>query len=206
MLALLVKSARIWLSHAVALAVVNLAWAALSTTVVLAPFSTAGLFYAANRAAYGQPMTPRALWGAVRHYARPALLWGTVNALVWLGTFGAVRWRWVDRSGWPALLLVLIGVLWSILQLYFWPLLFEQRDKGYIPGLRSSLLLILAAPGYTLTLFAAAAILVLLSVGPRVPLLIFTPSYLALAANLAVLDRLALLGYVPDSAHAERVK
>lgn len=205
-LALLVRSGQIWARWALPLALVNLAWAVLSATVVLAPFATAGLFFAANRAAYGQPVTARGVWGGVRRYLRPALLWGATSSFVWLATFGAVRWRWVDRSGWLALVLVLLGLLWSAVQLYLWPLLFEQRDTGFIPALRSSLLLIAAAPGYTLTLFGVLAVLLLISAALRVPLLLVTPSYTALAANRAVLDRLALLGYTPDPARAERAQ
>ena len=89
---------------------------------------------------------------------------------------------------------VLLGVGWLIVQFYALPYLMEQERKNVGIALRNGLFNALAAPGYTLFVFAFAVLMVGLSVGLVFPLLFGGPCLVAAVGNRAVMERLETYG------------
>jgi len=93
--------------------------------------------------------------------------------------------------------LVCLTVLWLAMLFYTGPFLIEQEDKRLRLALRNAAFLALATPGYTLTMLAATALIIVLSVLTVLPLAVFTLSFLALLGNRAVIERLRTFGKLP---------
>ncbi len=112
---------------------------------------------------------------------------------------------WNDRLHLPTclnLILLFLAWIWLTLQLYLWPFLLEQSQKGLGEAVRNSLLLGIAAPAYTISLlFYVGAILgIFLSVFAPGALLL--ASYFALVGNITVIEHLRTYGRVPNPDYA----
>lgn len=191
-----------WLAHLLPLTLANLAWFILSLTVVLFPAATAGLFFLSNRVAYGKPPLRVIFTAGMRLYTGLAWRW----ALVYGGGLGLLALIFSQAGAVVQGLVIAAAVLWTLFQLYVWPLLIEQPEKRIGAALRNALLLCVAAPGYTLAL-AGLGILggALLLPLYLVPLAIALASPGALLATHAVLGQLRASGLPPDDNRAARM-
>lgn len=199
-------SVKDWLRHIVPLTTFNLLWLVLSLTVVLWPPATVGLYMVTNRLAYGRAMRLADFGAGARRYFAPGLQWGLLNLAVFALFYSGVVYddtaRRVPLLVQVALTLMITG--WCTVQFYFWPLLLEQTGKGLISAQRSALLLVIAAPGYTLILVLVVALG--LQIGLLVPPVgLLLVSLLALLGNRAVIERLAHYGRPPDPGMAVKL-
>ena len=176
-------------------ALVNLLWLIFTALVVTAPPATLALFYTANRIAHGDPTDPGDFLRAVWRFFGVGWRWGLLNAAVIFLLVGDVfltgrlSQSSVARFA-QGLYLAALGV-WLLLQLYLLPFLFEQE----IPRLRLALRNAAVLLGANIPFSLAFALLLLAALLAGATLFLVTLAagsvFLSLAANHAVLDRLA---------------
>jgi len=182
-----------WWDDWVQMVVVSLVWVLCWLTVILGPPATLGLVYVTNRLAHGESLGIGGMLEGGKRYFLKSWLWMLLNLLalvvvstnVWFyGQFDAV---------WATLLqgfFLMLGVLWPLVQFYALPYLMEQEQKSLWLALRNGLFTILAAPGYTLAVAGAAALVWAASVALVAPLLLGAPCLIAVLGNRAVRERL----------------
>jgi len=193
-------SARTWIRNLIPLTLLSMVWAGLGATVVLFPFVTAGLFVVANRIVYGKPARLRDFVAGGRRYWWQGTQWVITNGVAGL-VISVIVYAWpvkVELNEWIALLAALSTLIWFALQFYFWPLMLETTQKQYSTVLFSMLMLLMAAPIYTLTLLAASGTLMWITLQTVWPVGLWVVSYVAGVANRAVIERLEQYGGEPD--------
>jgi uncharacterized membrane protein YesL len=180
-------------------AVLNLAWLGLSLTIVLFPPATVALFESMDELASGRIPGPRDFLGAVRRRFLGAWLWAlwaiagmtvvTVNVRYWGDAGGALVW--------VAATFVVLGLLFGVSLLYVWPFVFRQQDGGLLRAIRNSILTVLAAPLFAISIAVIVVLVVALSAVVILPLAVFTSGLLGLIATRAVTERLRAFGKLP---------
>ena len=183
----------------------NVAWLGLSVTVILLPPATVALFESMDELASGRTPGLREYFGFVRRRFIRAWLWAlwaiagmtvaSVNIQYWSDTGGSLVWLSAASA--------VIGVLFSVSVLYVWPFLFRQTEGGLVRAIRNSILAVLAAPLFALTLAVAIVALVAVSAILILPLAVFLTALLGLIATHAVTDRLRAFGKLPERASLE---
>jgi uncharacterized membrane protein YesL len=186
----------------------NLAWLGLSVTVILLPPATVALFESMDELASGRTPGLREYFGFVRRRFIRAWLWA-IWALAGI-TVASVNVRyWNDTGGslvWLSAASAVIGVLFGVSVLYVWPFVFRQTEGGLGRAIRNSILAVLAAPLFALTLAVTIVALAAMSAVLILPLAVFLTALLGLIASHAVTDRLRAYGKLPPRAAVDDVE
>lgn len=173
----------------------NILWILCVVLIIPGPPATLALFYYANRIAQGEVTDLNDFWRALRRYWWAGWRWGLVNlALIGflIGDFyltGDLSQSSFAQFAQGFYLAALAG--WLGLQFFALPFLFEQEKPSVRQALRNGAVLIGKNPGFCLALGA------LIAFGFVLGMLLFMLSFafgfviLAVAANLAVRNRLA---------------
>lgn len=187
--------------------VLNLAWLGLSLTLVLLPPATAALFESMDELATGRIPGIREFFGHVRRRFLGAWLWAlwAVTGLT-IATVNVRYWNDVGGSlAWLSAAFVVLGALFGVSLLYVWPFVFRQSEGGLGRAIRNSILAVLAAPIFTLSLAAVILIVVALGAVLILPLAVFLTALIGLIASHAVTDRLRAFGKLPPRASVEEL-
>lgn len=186
-----------WWDDWVNMVVVNLLLCLGWLTIVLGPPATFGLYYVTKYLARGQSLGPRALLEGGRRYFWQSWIWFLMNLVVAL-VIGANYFFYSSLSPtWANFLqaaFALLALAWLMVQFYAVPYLMEQEEKRIVLALRNGLFTALAAPGYTLVVAVAAALVIGLSAGTVSLLFLGGPCLVALLGSRAVLERLESYG------------
>jgi uncharacterized membrane protein YesL len=183
-----------WWDDWVQMAVIGSVWVLCWLTIVLGPPATLGLAYVGHRLAYGESLGSSGLLTGGRRYFLAAWRWMGLDVLVILlvivnvGFYGQFDTLGSHLVQWA---FILAGVLWGVVQFYALPYLMEQEDKSWRIALRNGLFTALAAPGYTLVVAGAAALVATVSIILIVPLFLGAPALVAVLGGRAVRERLA---------------
>lgn len=177
----------------------NLVWLGLSLTIILLPPATVALFESMDELASGRSPGVRDFLGAVRRRFLGAWLWAvwamagitivTVNVRYWGDSGGALVWL--------AAAFAVLGMLFGISLLYVWPFVFRQQEGGLVRAIRNSILTVLAAPLFAVSLAILLVLVVAVSAVLILPLAVFTSGLLGLIATQAVTDRLRAFDKLP---------
>ncbi len=174
-------------------------WLGVLLIVTAAP-ATMGINQVANRIANYKRVDSSFFWAGGKQYFWRSWPLFLLNFLLPLGIVFNI-WFYGVNSGWMrvvAVLWVWVLILLLMMGQYFFPLFWQQDDRGLILILRNALLLALRYPLYTfLMLFFQIALLVI-SVALAVPLFLLTPAMLALSANFALTGLLQEMGMAPQ--------
>jgi uncharacterized membrane protein YesL len=178
----------------------NLAWLGLSLTIILLPPATVALLESMDGLASGRSPGVRDYLGAVRRRFLGAWLWA-VWAIAGI-TVAIVNVRyWGDLGGslaWVSAAFAVVGLLFGMSLLYVWPFVFRQQEGGLAQAIRNSILTVLAAPVFAISLAIILVLVIAVSVLLIMPLAIFTSGLLGLIATHAVTDRLRTFGKLPS--------
>src|SRR5258708_21732796 len=105
----------------------------------------------------GDCIGPKEAWLALRQMFWPAWGWGLlieILAVVIVSTFAAYG----SAPGllWSALRLAwgTIAVIWFAINLFYWPFWLAQSDRRLMLTLRNTVLFVMKAPGFAMTLLA----------------------------------------------------
>lgn len=183
----------------------NLAWLGLSLTVILLPPATVALFESMDELASGRNPGIRDFLAAVRRRFIGAWLWAfwaiaglsiaSVNVRYWNDTGGSLVWL--------SAAFAVLGVLFAVSLLYVWPFVFRQSDGGLARAIRNSILAVLAAPVFAISLAVVLVPVVAISAVLIMPLAVFLSALVGLIATHAVTDRLRAFGKLPPRASVE---
>lgn len=181
------------------MAILNVLWVGLGATIVLFPAATAALFEAMHELASGREPGVRDFLVNVRRRFIGGWAWALLGAAVStiVGVNVAFYLSAGDALGWVAAIVVVIGSLLAVSLLYVWPFVFLQAEGGLGRAIRNALLTTVAAPLFSLTLFAIVAVALVASAVLVVPLIALAPALVCLIASRAVTDRLRAFGKLP---------
>jgi uncharacterized membrane protein YesL len=168
----------------------NVMWLLLSLPVVTLIPATGGLYYATNLLAHDNVASWRSVWEGFRRHFWLSWQWGLLNFVIYGGLFvnvwfyGQVNWgMWVR----PLFLFLLL--LWTLVQIYLFPVLLEQERPSLRLALRNSGIILLRRPFHTLGWFIAFVVLALGSTYLLPPLwLVLTVSLLLYLSNRATIQ------------------
>jgi len=174
------------------LILVNVIWFVFTALLVTAVPALAGLFYATNALAHGKPADWRTFLEGFRAHFWLSWRWGVVNVAVYgvlvsnLLFYDQVEAEW---AVWARALAGLLTALWSVLQVFTWPLLMEQEDRRVRVAVRNSAVILIRLPLFALGVAAGLALLALASAFVVRPAVVFiSASLFAYLANKAVID------------------
>jgi uncharacterized membrane protein YesL len=175
------------------MAVINLLLALSWLTIILGPPATFGLYYVTNALAHGRSIGPQGMLQGGRRYLLTSWRWMLLNLAV-VVVIG-VNYAFYDSMtpAWANFLqaaFLLLGAAWLIVQFYTLPYLMEQEEQRLRVALRNGLFTALAAPGYTLVVAGAAALVAALSIGTVALLFLGGPCLVAALGNRAIVERL----------------
>jgi uncharacterized membrane protein YesL len=193
-----------WWDDWIQMVIVNLVWAVLCLTVILAPPATFGLYSVTHLLRQGQSRGLGGLLEGTRRYFWAGWRWGLLNLAVAIVLVVSYAFYSQIGAAWSgALSGIVLGVsaVWLVVQFYALPFYMEQEQQSLKLALRNGLFTTLAAPGYTLVLALAAAVIVVASVALVGPLFLGGPCLLAILGHCAVHERLVAYGKrEPDDA------
>jgi len=163
--------------------------------IIFGPPVTVAMFYYGNRIVHDEVATERDFLHAVRQYWKPAWRWGGLNLLViglLLGDY-YLTGIWVSE---PALasflqgLYVALLILWSLLQMFALPFLFEQEQASVFQALRNSTIFV--RRNFILVVVLAFLLAISLALGTLAFMLtfVFGAALISFTGNHAVLDAL----------------
>jgi len=183
----------------------NLAWLALSLTVVLLPPATVALFESMDELASGRIPGLREFFAIARRRFLGAWLWAlwaiagltiaSVNVRYWNDTGGSLAWLSAASA--------VLGVFFAVSLLYVWPFVFRQSEGGLTRAIRNSILAVLAAPVFAISLAVMLVLATAISAILILPLGVFLTALVGLIASHAVTDRLRAFGKLPPRASVE---
>lgn len=143
--------------------ILNLAWFVLCMPIITIFPATAGLYYATNLLHRDGDASLVDLWQGIRQYFKVSWLWGGLNLLVYAiisvnfwfyGNYDAIWAIWL-RS-----VVIIVGLMWTCIQFYTFPLLIMQDDKRLRVALRNSYIAVILRPfptlGWVLVVFLIA--------------------------------------------------
>ena len=191
----------------VLIAVLNLTWLGLSLLIVSFPPATAALFETTRDLARGSSPTVRDLLQSARRHFWRSWAWALLNVAVGVVLAVNVAFYGSMAATWSGLVqgaFIVFAVLWLVSQLLVWPFVFAQEEPRLRQAVRNAVFMVFAAPLFALTIGVVVVVLVLASLLLVIPFAVFTAAFVALLANLALLDRLRAYGKLPiDTMPAE---
>lgn len=177
------------------LLVINILWVLMMLPVITAPGAIAGLFYATNKLAKNEPFNARTFFEGFRNYFWLSWRWTILNFVVCITLYiNYVFYLSMEGSNrkWLTGIVIGLGVIWAMLQLYIFPLLIEQSNKRLLVAVRNSVLLFFRHPGPTYAIAAVLFLFALISIWLfGIPWLIFLGS---LSAYLITTTLMYVLG------------
>ncbi len=184
------------------IAIINLVWLFVSLTVVLFPVAMAGVYYATNRVAHGKTFHFSDFMDGVKKFWWRSLVWFLVNIIFVLLIYSNLTFYPTQFKGsWVIFvegLWLAVLVFGLTMQMYFWPLLIEQKETKMLLAWRNSAYLILANPFYAFFIAVFTLTLLGISVALTLPLIFVGMGLLGLLHNNAVLILLEKFGIVKD--------
>lgn len=186
----------------------NLAWLGLSLTIILLPPATVALFESMDELAAGRTPGVRDFLGSIRRRFIGAWVWAlwaiagitvaTVNVRYWGASGGSLVW--ISAA------FAVLGLLFGMSLLYVWPFVFQQHEGGLVRAIRNSILTVLAAPLFTISLAIVLVLVVAVSAVLILPIAVFLSALIGLIATHAVTDRLRAFGKLPPRPSVEELE
>ncbi|MCJ7701847.1 MAG: YesL family protein, partial [Anaerolineales bacterium] len=129
---------------------INALWVLLTLPILTAPGAMAGLFYSINKLAKNEPINASTFFEGFRNYFWMSWRWTLLNLVVFITIYMNYDfYQNIEGSNleWLEGIFLGLGIIWSMLQLYIFPLLIEQSDKRLLVAVRNSVLLFFRHPG-----------------------------------------------------------
>jgi len=192
---LFTRAVRLWWREFLFLLALNFIWLLAQATIVFGPPATASLVAVAGRVIDGELVDFSGFWRALRANFGVAWLWGLAQWIVYgvLG-FNMIAYSGAASSGVLALRYAwtLLALAWFAINLYFWPLYFEQADRRFTITLGNAIKMALLNPSFTAFYALLALLLIAISVLSGLLLGAVLGMWLALWGTLVVRDLLLI--------------
>ena len=188
-LRLFARAVRLWWHELLFLLALNFVWLLAQATVIFAAPATAALVAVAARVADGELVDLSEFWRALRGNFGVAWLWGLAQLLVY-GVLGFNLVAYAGATGAGVLALryawTLMALAWFAINLYFWPLHFEQADRRFFTTLGNAVKMAGLNAGFTAAYALLALALIAVSTLTGLLLGAVLGSWLALWGTLVV--------------------
>jgi uncharacterized membrane protein YesL len=175
----------------------NILWFVLTLPVVTAPAAWAALVWMQRQAIIQPSSTTEYFWEAFKlHFKRSLVVLGLSVVIVGINLTNLLVYA-TDSSLQGAVLRaiwVLVLAAWFTVQFYLWPLLYEMEKPDLWTAFRNAALMLLLNPGFTMGLWLVIGVLAVISTVLTAAWFVLTGSFLAILANVAVMNRLAKAG------------
>jgi uncharacterized membrane protein YesL len=148
------------------LIVTNFTWFLLSLPIITLIPATGGLYYATNQLANEGDAGWRTVWEGFRIHFWQSWRWGLMNLIVYGGFLINKNFYAQVNANWAAvvqLVFIFLTILWTVLQLYIYPLLLELEEPKLWNAVRNSFALFILRPLQTFGWFLALGVIVLAS-------------------------------------------
>ena len=150
--------------------------------VVTGPPALAGLHHLGFRIASEKRVESGFFWEGFRSYFLDSWKLAALNILVF-GILGADVWFYLFKmqGAWQVLGLVGVWILliWTVAQLYTFPLLVRQEERKLFLLIKNTILLTLAYPGFSLTATVLLVLILALSLAFPILFVLAGPSFAA---------------------------
>jgi len=185
------------------LAIVNVVWLLASMTILLFPVTVAGMYYVTNRVAHGKTFHFSDFIEGIKKFWWRSLIWFLANILFVIIIYTNLAFYssnfkglWVAFVGgfWLALL-----AFWLTMQMYFWPMLIEQKETKMLLAWRNAAFLVLASPFFSFFVATFHLLLIAVSFALGLPLIFVCMAAVGLLANNAVLVLLVKFGLLKEA-------
>ncbi len=186
---ILIHAARLWWRDWIGLVLLNILWLALQIPIVTGPPATAVLYAIAQRMYKDEYWEMQELWPLLRQLFWPAWRWALPNLIILLVLTGNLyAYQNAAGAAWTVLRLVWGTALtvWLMLNFFYWPFWWRQRDKSWRTTLANCGRFLLLNPGTAVILFIFSVTLISVSVLLAVPLAAGVVGWLALVGVTAV--------------------
>jgi len=175
---------------------------AIILSVGLFTVTTSGVYYVANRVAHGKTFHFVDFVDGIKKLWWRSLIWGVVNIIVvYMIYLNLQFYPQMIKSNWVILIggfWVSVLVFWTVMQIYFWPLLVEQEETKMLLAWRNAAYLILVNPFYAFFVTSFAVLLLAISVGTTLPFVFIGMGVQALLGSNAALTLLYKVGVTED--------
>ncbi len=179
----------IWWDSLMHVTLFNMLWILAQLLVVTGPPATAAMFVLAQRFKERDLLVPMDFFVEIKRLFVPAWKWGALNIVI----FGLFLMNFVgslnqDGELWFCLRYVwlLLGILWYIVNLFYWPLWLSQDDQRLVNTYRNSFVILLRMPITILTLSVIVGVLIMVSLITLFPLALALMSWLSLIGTLTI--------------------
>jgi uncharacterized membrane protein YesL len=175
-------------------AVVNLIWLVSQVLIIPGPPATLALFFYGNRLAHEETADLKDFLRAWRNSWSTGWRWGALNLFLIVILIGdiALTGRLGQATGFRLIQGFYLAALlvWSLVQLYALPMLFEQKEPSLRLALRNGAAMLANNPVFSLSLAVLLFLTLLLGTLAFLLSLAVGGVFLAAVANRAVLNRL----------------
>jgi uncharacterized membrane protein YesL len=180
---------KIWWREFTTFIFLNVIWLLLQFLIITGPPSTALMYTVARVAINDDLIEFSTLWKSFKSLFIPAWKWGLIN----LAIFGIVfinfnfyqnytGFFWsVLRAAWGMMI-----ILWTCVNLLYWPLWILQEDRSIRTTLRNGFVLLLRKPAMVIFMAGLSLLLTVVSFLTSLPLVLFMMSWLAVYGTLIV--------------------
>ncbi len=166
----------------------NLVWWVAAVLLLPLPPVAAGLYYISHRIVHEQRVGADFFKEAARDFLWPSVRLALLDLAI-LSIIVVNLFFYSQFTNWIQLITILwiYGlILWLGLQLYLFPLLFEQQEPKALTAVRNAIILVLTRPLYTLIILVLALILTAVSFVLPVLLVLAWPGVMTLIGARAL--------------------
>ncbi|NIM94075.1 MAG: DUF624 domain-containing protein [Anaerolineales bacterium] len=186
----IVRSAfRIWWDNLVHMTFFNTLWILAQFLIITGPPATAAMYALTVQFMERDLIVPKDFFLALKSMFLPAWKWGALNILIFailvMNFAGSIFQEgeiWFCLRG----IWIVMGILWYILNLFYWPLWLSEHDQRLINTYRNSLVMLLRMPMLVITISVISAVLIVASIVLLFPLALALMVWLSLIGMLTV--------------------
>ena len=145
------------------LILINALWVLMTLPIITAPGALVGLFYATNKLFKNEPVDRRIFITCFKKYFWVSWQWTLLNlGVFFVGYLNFDFYRKFEggNTHWAVGIVIGLIFIWTIIQIFFWPLLIEQAEPKILSTIRKCVVLVFSHPG---PIFFIAILLFMLS-------------------------------------------
>lgn len=169
-------------------------------TALMLPLATVGVFCVTNRSAHGKAVHVSDLFDGVKRFWWRSWIWFVVTSAVLFMVIWSLLFYTGLVGGYVKFLVggfwLGVGLIWALMQIYFWPLMIEQTKPNLFRAWRNAFVLVIKEPLFVLVLLACLIAITAISVIFAVMFMIAYMAIISLVANNATLALLAKSGVI----------
>ncbi|MCE5259288.1 MAG: hypothetical protein LLG44_09575 [Chloroflexi bacterium] len=175
-------------------------WVTVAIAVLLVPLAVAGMFCVTNRTSHGNAVHLYDLFQGIKRFWWRSWIWLLVNVVVIGLVYISMSFYTNLVSGYFKYLVggfwLSVGIIWVLMQIYFWPLIIEQDTPNILRAWRNAFILVVREPLYALAIVICVIGITAICVIFSVAFMVIYMAIIGLIANNATLALLIRSGAI----------